>query len=466
MLRKLCEKYTSLCDSDVEILMKIKDNMQLMSNLANADLFIDTMVMNSEDAIVLAECKPNKTQSLYDGIVVGQVANIQNEPAVLRTLKTGIPTRDLKATTQENKVVRQSVEPIRNEDGFVIGVLILETDVTEKMKKNRQMERLTKTANQLAETLISVTDEGNRITDHLNDAIVVFDKERNAVYANPYATELYKRLGYKDDIVGMSFDNLALDEGIYDKLLEGGAAAETEKNLGELTLCVKYAVLEHNNDIGVVMLLKDISEIRQKEKALILKSVAMKEIHHRVKNNLQTVASILRLQARRVDDNAIKKAFDENINRILSIALIHEILAKDGMDDVGMKALLIKIKDSTLRYAIPSNKKITATVSGDEIMIDSDRATSIALIVNELLSNALEHAFTEKSEGNIGISIKKGDIYSEVIISDDGQGFAVNNRTDSLGLGIVKVLVKEKLQGHMNITSNQNGTLIEIEFKI
>ena len=165
----------------------------------------------------------------------------------------------------------------------------------------------------------------------------MFDQEGN-VYGNPGARSLYRQLGYRDDIIGMSFNNLALDEGNFKTIVNQREIKVSEVTVGKLTLQTKYVTMKKGEKvIGVAMLIKDVTEVREKEKELILKSVAIQEIHHRVKNNLQTIASLLSLQSRRIDNELARKAFNESISRILSIAVTHEILAQNGIDDVDLR---------------------------------------------------------------------------------------------------------------------------------
>ena len=214
-----------------------------------------------------------------------------------------------------------------------------------------------------------------------------------------------------------------------------------------------------------MILIKDMTDIKEKEKELVLKSVVIREIHHRVKNNLQTIASLLRLQSRRLDNDDVKRYFNESISRILSIAGIHEILAQNGVDEVDILTTLYKLKESTLNFGI-SNKNINLEIKGDSFNVDSDKATSIALVVNELIQNAFKHAFSNKDEGNIEVIIQKGIMYSNISIFDDGKGFDINAvRNESLGFNIVRGLVKDQLHGNLNIESDTNGTKIVFDFQ-
>ncbi|WP_425448344.1 histidine kinase N-terminal domain-containing protein [Dethiothermospora halolimnae] len=385
MFQTMCKEHTNLSISDIQKLEKIKEVLPHIADLVGADIFLDCLTKDSNMAVVLAQSKPSNNKSMYKESIIGQLALRENEPATLRTLNTGIPTRDLKAITQENKKVVQSTIPIKNDKEEVIGVLIMEQDLTDNIKKNRQMEILSQTTEELTKTLVSM-EETKNIISYLNEAIIIFDKEGIATYVNPGAKALYKKLGYQDAIRGMRFDNLVLDKTPFDKIIKEASYEMSEVKIGRLSLQIKYAIMKRKEKVvGVNMLIKDITEAREKEKELILKSVAIKEIHHRVKNNLQTIASLLRLQSRRIDDDTVKKAFNESISRILSIAVTHELLAQEGVDDVDIKTILNKIKSNTLNYVVSPNKEIKVEISGDRLTVDSDKATS------RCLSSKLSH---------------------------------------------------------------------------
>lgn len=469
MLRELCKVHTDLSDDDIIKLERIAEILPIISDLVRADVFIDCITRDPNVAIVVAEAKPSMYPSMYKYTVVGEFALRQNEPAALRTLEIGMATRDLKAITQENMTVKQNVVPIKNDCGKIIGVLIMEQDITEDVNQNKHMEILAETAEQLTETLLTFRDKDNDnvIVNHLNDAIVMFDGNGIAIYANPVADELYRKLGYKDNIVGMNFNNLVLDGSMLEEVIKKQPFNISEVNVGKLSLQIKYATSRKKEKlVGLSMLIKDITEVKEKEKELILKSFAIREIHHRVKNNLQTIASLLRLQSRRIDNETVKKMFDESISRVLSIAVTHEILAQNGVDDVDIKTILSKITESNMQCGLAPNKDIRIELKGDSFQVNSDRATSIALVVNELLQNSLQYAFSNRSRGCIDILIQRGIMYSSISIIDNGTGFDIRSvRPGSLGLSIVKSIVKDKLNGTLNIESNTRGTKIVFDFK-
>ena len=218
------------------------------------------------------------------------------------------------------------------------------------------------------------------------------------------------------------------------------------------------------------------NEIKAREKELVLKAVAVEEMHHRVKNNLNTIASLLRLQSRRTRDHEAQKILHETMNRILSIAITHELLSRVGVDNVSIQEVVEQIRNNALRYSSEdlSDMPIDVTVRGDDFLVSSMVATHVAMVVNELLQNSLNHAFSPKEifknarqKAFVDVIIRRGNLYSSIEVCDNGVGFDVTktNDNDTLGLGIVQTLVKERLEGKLNITSSKDGTAVIFDFK-
>jgi two-component sensor histidine kinase len=356
------------------------------------------------------------------------------------------------------------VVPIFNASGQIIGALVSETFPSEDRPRLAECSiSADRTAADLAEF---PTDSLLTLIQYLNDAIIVFDKQWRAIHLNRAAADFYKRLGYLEAIQGMHIGNLILDREMYDEIRKDKKDIGKEIAHGSLALHVQCIFINHGSEVSMALIISDLSELRAKDRELVLKSVAVQEIHHRIKNNLQTISSILRLQARRSRDDNTRHVLQENINRILSIAATHEILAKKGLDCLEINSLLCRIKDNILRYGMPGGKDINVNVSGDAFQVMSSEGTTVALVVNELLSNALEHAFVERDQGEILITIAYGSPQATIVVEDNGIGFDFSEvRDDNLGFGIVRALIKDTLGGEMDISSGEAGSRIEFTFK-
>lgn len=238
--------------------------------------------------------------------------------------------------------------------------------------------------------------------------------------------------------------------------------------------------------IGVLIREKDISrDIRQERKYEELariheeespvpkvrgqeeQAIAMREVHHRIKNNLQLVSSILNLQARKSSDEELKLILRENVNRVLSIAAIHDILAHESGDMRAIRSdVLLEQLNRNLRVLTPSGKDLRLCVEGDVIDMSADVATSVALVVAELVMNAIRHAFEDRSSGKIIVSVCAGNLFHTITVADDGSGFELSGwEPGSLGLGIVTATVEGKLKGKLHITSDHHGTKVSFDFK-
>ncbi len=468
MIKNLCTEHTDLTLEDIRKVEQVAASIGIVADLMGSDIFIDCLTRDPDIAVVVAQAKPLHGKSLYESSVVGAYAYRTKEPAALRTLHIGMPTMDMLAKTQEDKDVRQNVSAIKNEEGKVIGCLIAETDITDDVRAERNLSILSQTTQQLTAALANTSYKEQDIHYHVTDGILNFDNEGRVILANPVARVIYKKLGYINDLVGLHFSNVTLEDVEFADVLENRHINSSEIKLASLVLNVKFLVTKRRmeNMASVVMLIRDDTDVKAKEKELILKSVAINEIHHRVKNNLQTIASLLRLQSRRIDNDSAQKAFSESISRVLSIAATHEILAEKGVDDVDLSMMLRRIVRNVAGHSVDANKDIKIDFHGDSIQTDSDTASSIALVVNELLQNCFKHAFEGRKEGTIKIEVRRGNRYCNISISDDGVGFDVNRDPGKASFGnqIVRQLVSDKLRGNFRIESSSGGTNVLFNF--
>ena len=184
----------------------------------------------------------------------------------------------------------------------------------------------------------------------------------------------------------------------------------------------------------------------------VMRGVLAQEIHHRVKNNLQTVASLLRLQANSVDIDP-RKALEDSVNRILAIAAVHEALTEQRDEVVELRELIDRLR-AMLVQGLAAGKDVRAEL--EEVSLAGNRATALALVFSELLQNALEH-------GGHAVEIKLSQRNGEVVlaISDDGSG--IDGEASGTGLSIVRALVRDELKGTLELR-NEKGTRAEVVF--
>ena len=231
---------------------------------------------------------------------------------------------------------------------------------------------------------------------------------------------------------------------------------------------------------GGVVLLRDVSELRRRDRLLLTKDATIREIHHRVKNNLQTISSLLRLQARRLKSEEAISAIAESVRRIRTIALVHETLSHEAGEDISFVEIvrpLLRLVEEGLQS---SDRPVKFSVQGDGGRLPATIATPLSVVILELLQNAVDHGFPEGSAGgSVLVRLSHDDESLTIRVTDNGRGlrsdFEIKAAT-GLGLSIVRTLVTTELAGtiHMRpalvedsvgelkIASNGAGTVVDL----
>lgn len=463
MISTYCKICGTLVEGDIEKISRLTETVSMLSGILGTDVFINCATKDRECSMVVYHARPLK-DSIYSKNIAGEIATSINEPAVFRSFLTGLPSKNYKAVTQEKENVIQNIIPIKNNFDEIIAVIIVEVKDCNDNKIDSDL--LNKTTNNLIKEM-SVSRA--KIPEFVKDGVVVFNKDGKIVYSNKVAKSIYSKLGISQSILGRSYDNVTLTKTNFLDILEERETKQTKEiTISAITLAVSYFLTEfEEEETNVIMIVRDITKEKNDEKELMLKSVAIKEIHHRVKNNLQTIASLLRIQRRRVDNEEVKKILDETINRILSIAVTHEILSTNGFNDLNIKTILQLIYKNFSNTSIDKINKIEFNVSGDDFHTNSETSTSIALVMNEILQNAIDHAFVGREKGKIVITTERKKFFFKISVSDNGVGMDTDKRkNENLGLMIVKKIVKDKLKGTFEIKGEKGkGTTVEFEFK-
>lgn len=209
-----------------------------------------------------------------------------------------------------------------------------------------------------------------------------------------------------------------------------------------------------------IVILQDLTELRKKDEELLIKSVVIKEIHHRVKNNLQTIASLLRLQERRAQCGETRMVLHDCISRVNSIAIVHEYLSQQDSGLIDVAKVAKGIYQAIISSMLNPEFKLEADFQADELQLPSEKATSIALILNELLQNAIEHAFENRATGRLEVRFTEEEDAYSLAIADDGvglpEGFQITGHR-SLGLKIIKTMAESDLQGSFTLTNRSEG---------
>jgi two-component sensor histidine kinase len=240
----------------------------------------------------------------------------------------------------------------------------------------------------------------------------------------------------------------------------------------EVTVVLRCIPLLSDAEVsGAVVILRDVSEVRRRDRLLMSKDATIREIHHRVKNNLQTISSLLRLQGRRLESPEAKAAIDESVRRVRSIALVHEILSREAGEDVPFLAIVNDLtRMAEEAFAVPE-RPIRCAVVGDPGAVPADVATPLAVVLNELLQNTADHAFPEGGGGGqVELAVHRDGPDLVVAVTDDGvglpEGFSMEGAS-GLGLSIVRTLVTSELEGTIDmVPAEGGGTVVRIRVPI
>lgn len=306
-----------------------------------------------------------------------------------------------------------------------------------------------------------------QLAECVNDAIIILNKEQRVIYRNDQAQKIYIDYGYIHDIHERDYNSFSF----HGPITVGPGIENSEKHVdlgcaGNYFEIGEYCYFE--GEYFYMIVLKDVTQEKEKEENLIHKSVVVREIHHQVKNNLQTVYNLLDMQRRRMPEERIQLALNEAMNRIASIASAYELLSKEGTEIVNILELLKKITAKFKNLVDSSDIRLEIEVKGDDAYASTDDATDIALVVNELLQNTFKHAFNARGFGRVSVTLLKRPLYSEIIVSDDGEGFDSNQMDragEGLGHQIAKNIVEQKLKGQILYLSDSTGTSIVFTFR-
>ena len=307
------------------------------------------------------------------------------------------------------------------------------------------------------------------------DGIIIFDEAGIILYANEAASHLVDLLGFDRRLVGTSIYGGSLKMSWVKQAIRDHRGAVSEEIYGDII--VEQTILPINAGTRAkrsFLFLKDKTAFRRKEQELMVKNSVIKEIHHRVKNNLHTVAGLLRMEARRSDSEQVKKALQEGVSRIESMALVHEVISHYEEDYIELRTIAEELIRLLKRALLRSDDMVQCEYVGDSILLSSQRAGYVSLILNELISNSFEHGFscmTNQEPVKEGHIIIEGNLKGSSItltVSDNGSGLPDDfdlNASKRLGLQIIRNLVTNELAGTLEITGEPDkGTVVKITF--
>lgn len=483
-LSELITDNSNLNANEVEHLAALVAEWRLLADLSFADLLLWLPIRRDEKSwpeghLVIAQIRPTTAATVFSDDLVGSQVNWGERPLLDQALSDGEILRNAKPELVGQIMIKEETIPVIL-DGKTLAVISRHRN-SELM---RQPSKLELNYREIAHKIYKMVAEGNypirnniyssESAPRVGDGLIRLDVNGTIFFASPNARSALSRVGFQKELegenLGAVFSNLnkgdihPTDES-WQTLLSGKSLrrSEYESSIAVIDILV-IPLTEGRDRIGAIVLLHNITELRNRDRALITKDATIKEIHHRVKNNLQTVSALLRLQSRRVTDPIASSALEEAVRRVASIALVHETLSNQSSEFVEFDQVFEQI----IKNALDLNaKKINFKKVGDFGSFDSKTATALSLVITELIHNAIEHGLNETGDQLI-VEVSKDRNEYLVSVCDNGAGLPDQfnvEKSANLGLQIANTLTKNELNGSLNLRRVGKLTRGEISFK-
>src|SRR5712692_2344536 len=476
-LTDLVRRHTELTGAGLEWLHALVSDWQLLADLSFADLVLWAPLRRQAGWVALAQMRPTTGPTAIPDDVVGSVLPAAQRPFLDVALRERRICREGDPEWMDGVPVRHETIPV-SKDGQVIAVVERSTNLSSARTPSRMELTYLRAADDLAQMVaagmfpcLGETPALVR-SPRVGDGLLRLGRSGKVTYASPNALSAYRRLGLTADLVGAELGPLTArlcSTGLPadDSLMvtaSGRSPRETEiESNGSVVQLRSIPLVVNGVRTGALLLVRDVTELRHRERELMTKDATIREIHHRVKNNLQTVAALLRLQARRLDAPEARAALEEAVRRVGSIATVHETLSHTPEEIVDFDDIAGRVAMMAGEVSAPE-ARVTPTLLGEFGLLPASVATPLALVLTELLQNALQHGLTRpasaREHGLLEVVVVREAGRLIVTVADSGvglpEGFDLASAT-SLGLQIVRTLVVGELGGRLRITPRAGG---------
>lgn len=483
-LQELARAHTDLDDADVAWLYRLMADWQIIADLSFADLVLWLPDRDGRGFWAGGQMRPTTGPTALTDDVLGTFIPAGRRRMLDEAHATGRLVREGDPEWRDDVPVRVEVIPVRRGDR-VIALVARNTNLLGVRTPSRLELSYLQTAAELTQMIAGgwFPQEGQR-GDHadsprVGDGFIRLDDAGRVVYASPNALSVYRRLGLSGDLTHHVLADLTRelvpprrrpDEETLSVVLSGRADRDTEVGTDQVSLILRSIPLRPTGErIGALVLLRDVTDLRRRDRELVTKDATIREIHHRVKNNLQTVAALLRLQARRIQQPEARAALEEAVRRVGSIAIVHETLSQAVEEHVDFDEIADRLGRMVTDVAVVE-AAVRVVRRGGFGVLASETATPLAMVITEALQNAVEHGYPDPAsvrEGTIELEARTSGGRLVVTITDDGAGlpddFDLAGST-SLGLSIVRTLVESELGGTLEMgPAAGGGTRVRIE---
>jgi two-component sensor histidine kinase len=488
-LTELARLNTSLDAPAISHLQRLVAGWGLLADLCFADLLLFAPTADSQDGdrfLVLGQVRPSTSQTVYRADWIGTTVDEEERALVTRAYRLGEIIEGETTIAALKERVRVLCIPVRCR-GEVIGVLTRESAPSIGRQPGELERTYVAIFNRFARMIAAgdfpfdAQDLESEEAPRVGDGVILLDASQRVEYTSPNGVSALHRIGVHANTEGLRFDEMGLDDtAIRTAFAVGAPVTEEVEGSAEVTVLIRcIPLIEHGVVSGAVLLTRDISELRRRDRLLLSKDATIREIHHRVKNNLQTISSLLRLQGRRFESPEAKMAIEESVRRIRSIALVHETLSREAGDDVAFIEIVRPLVRMVEDGMSSPDRPVRFHVEGDAGVLPAEIATPAAVVLNELLQNAIDHAFPEGVDlqaepGSVTVSLSNDGRDLRATVADDGVGIPEDFSLDAsmgLGLSIVRTLVTSELMGTISLRRGDGpegrpGTVVQLDIPV
>ena len=481
-------------EADIEWLHLLVGDWQLLADLAFADIVLWVPSVHVEGAadsfVAVAHARPSSSATLFYRDFVGQEIKPEWKSQVTEAFETsrivdsGAPTWYEETPTRVRAVpVTRRLSPSGREvTTSPVAVITRHTNLSEARTPGRQELTFNECANEVFAMIASgdFPDLGaptgpRRGAPRASDGLIRLDVDGTVTFASPNALSAFNRMGFGGELEGESLaevtttllhGRLVVDESL-PLVVTGRAPWRTDIEARGVTVSIRaIPIRNHGERIGAIVLCRDVTEVRHQERELITKDATIREIHHRVKNNLQTVASLLRIQARRTHSDVARDALGQAMRRVAAIAVVHDTLSEGLSQNVDFDAVFDRVLLLIAEVASSHNTTVHPKSSGSFGVLPSEYATPLALALTELVTNAVEHGLAGR-DGEVEIVATRTEEKLTVKVLDNGIGLPEGKVGSGLGTQIVRTLIQGELGGTIDWhTLMGSGTEVTIEIPL
>jgi two-component sensor histidine kinase len=407
---------------------------------------------------------------------VGTSISETDNPQVFGALLSGRILREEDPTWIGSTAIRREAVPVRFE-GAVVAVLARAINLTQPRMPSPLELSYQDCAYDLCQMVAEGTfpqNEGNPrglSTPRAGDGFIRVDERGVVQYASPNALSAYHRMGWNSELSGNDLAEVTVSllsdpfeseeaAAMLRAAVEGKAGMRIEADARRATVLIRAVPLRPRGElVGAVILVRDVTEVKRRDLALISKDATIREIHHRVKNNLQSVSALLRLQARRTTNDEARQALGEAVRRVAAIALVHELLSGSVDEEVDLDVVIDQLVPVMADVA-SGGTAVTVRRVGKIGVLKSDLAMPVVMVLTELIQNAVEHGFAPEESGRVLIDTSRSTRELVITVQDNGVGIDPDfdpRQSDRLGLQIVHTLVQIELSGELELRPGVNG---------